>query len=72
MSAFRYKTQGEAERFISDKARIASVLNSLKKLSILYCYEPVLTILIWLRFRFNLLVTKNCETNYFPTNYLFP
>ena len=26
----RYKTRGAAERFISDKARIASVLNSLK------------------------------------------
>ena len=26
----RYKTRGAAERFISDKARIASVLNSFK------------------------------------------
>ena len=26
----RYKTRGTAERFIADKARIASVLNSLK------------------------------------------
>ena len=26
----RYKTRGAAERFIADKARIASVLNSLK------------------------------------------
>ena len=31
-----YKTRRTAEQFIADKARIASVLNNLKKLSILY------------------------------------
>ena len=45
----RYKTRGAAERFISDKARIASVLNSFKKRSILYpschfVYERILNI----------------------------
>ena len=32
----RYKTRGAAERITSDKARIASILNGLKKQSILY------------------------------------
>ena len=45
----RYKTRGAAERFIADKARIASVLNSLKKRSILYSschfgYERIFSI----------------------------
>ena len=30
MCFIRYKTQGAAERFIPDKSRIASVLNSFK------------------------------------------
>ena len=46
----RYKTPGAAERFISDKARIASVLNSFKNdLAILYpscnfVYERIFSI----------------------------
>ena len=62
----RYKTRGAAERFISDKARIASVLNSFKN-------DPFYTHLVTLQknFQYRCCISRENQGKRFVKIYVY-